>query len=127
MSPTAKKGRRERIARVAEHRRSPQMTYWLSRNLNAGGDLADHVDVWLVKPERVTHTFASGARTTYWRIPSGNDDLKVVTGSGPMRAHMGTWTLDYCMHQTRVVPDDDLQLIRNGEPSEPAVATEEPS
>lgn len=122
MTPAGKKQRRERIARVAEHKRAPQMTYWVSRDRNRDGQLADHVDVWLVKPSRVRY---SGSSYGWWYIP--DDDLKVVTGSGPMRAHMGRWTLEHCQQQIRVVPDDDLQLIRNGEPSEPVVATEEPS
>lgn len=109
MTAGDKAARRERVARVAEHRKSPQMTYWISR-ARVLGVLVNTVEVWLVRPVRI-----HAGDSTVWRLPGDDQDATVESATGPVKAHLGTWTVEHCLKECRVVPDDDYQLIRVGE------------
>lgn len=118
MTAEQKKSRRDRIERVADHRKRRSMTCWISRNSDAGDVPVPTVNVWLVHPERVKCDDGS----VYWRVPGGNAEAKVDSAEGPVRAHFGIdWTLEACLKEFRVYPDDSLQLIRAGEEDSPDI------
>lgn len=118
MTDQQKKDRRDRIQRVAEHKR--RLTIWLTRDRFADGAVSVHVDVWLLKPERVR--VADGS--AYYRLRQG-PDAQVKTGEGPKPAHHGTWSIAQCLREVRTYPDDDLMMIRAGDDQEPPLYTEE--
>ena len=93
-------------------------THWLTRSSDPEtGALDDRVSVWLSQPKRES----LGERGCFWMPlhPSpGLDD------------HYGMWTIDECLANHRVYPDDDRQSIRCGPESDirrPGEAVEPPT
>lgn len=112
-----KEARKQLVKAVAEQRAERQMTFWISRDRNADGSLSAFVDVWLVLPQRVLF---EGGVGSYYRVPEPYDPNSLVqSGAGLVKAHYGTWTIPQCLKEIRVIPDDDLQVIRVGNDAPP--------
>ena len=103
--------RKEKIKSVVEHRAKIVMTYWLTRDRAADGQLSSRVDVWLIRPVRRR---VDGTPGSFWSLPPGPE--LVAAEAGPVQAHYGTWTLDYALRECHVFPDDEIQSIRVGPP-----------
>lgn len=128
-SGRGRRGRKKRIQRVAEARKEAGMdmqtgpqreaTYWLTREETADGILAPMIDVWLYPPVRKS----LGPVGTSWFL--ADEKIRILTDKGPMRAYIGTRTIDMCLKHCRVYPDDGRQCIHVGT-DEPNVYTGEP-
>lgn len=84
MTAEEKKERREKIEAAVEARseKAPKQTFWLSRN-RLNGTLADKVDIWLQRPERIE--FNNG--DVQWLALDAEDAYTAES------AHYGRWTI----------------------------------
>lgn len=74
-----------------------QPTAWLTRDSDANGVLSDEVRIWLDRPERFRDSMG-----VYWACRTA-ESLWCKGG------------LEWARYWFRTIPDDDRQLIRNGE------------
>ena len=81
--------------------------FWLTRD-RVGGDLADEVEVWVVRPER--HQSEDG--DVIWLAP-----FEYLAGELDGDTHVDDWSLDEARREIGSgIPETDRECVRVGEP-----------
>ncbi len=86
----------------AERMKRGYGSYYLSRDMDAAGNLSKDVDVWLQRPEMI-------------RLPGGGTCWLGPDDTG-LQYRYATWTIAHCLLEARVYPETFLELILVGEP-----------
>lgn len=80
------------------------VTYWVTRDSDANGNLSDHVDIWTSQPTRRTLSPTGGA---YWIVEDRPDEAERLAAH---YGHYSAATIQKTWGHT--IPDTDRECIR---------------
>lgn len=83
------------------------ITYFLTRDTNASGELSLVIDVWWRRPIRHRVTHRSG---NVW-LPSRSPDARPSDGTADI-GYLGAYSVDQVKQWFKTVPDTDMECIR---------------